>query len=337
MLVVGSSGVGGTALLLRQWRHLMVLTCDWNEHNLHMWMLMRVLGSRSSSLQRLAFTLSAAQKTELLPRPFTPCHNRYPRLHQFSSASIVRATMATQSDTTKPTVTAEAAELFQRIEETFATTKLGDDRWYILTLAALVGGTEPEIADQLYLYIINKAHFRSPSARQALVRRLREVLVKLTSIVGVCKPLEAIIAIMKVENEEDRDYSFSRENWKNDQENHDKGMDWMRQIYAHNIEPTLDLFKAHQDFRWISTEITYGLYLSDRQNLDDLDTELVVLVGIMIQNLRLETHWHIRGTRRIGVSKEDTESIVECVREVAKFMGTSLSKIPTVEEVEKDV
>jgi hypothetical protein len=305
-----------------------------------MWMLMRSFASKTSPSRRGAFVLSAAAlKTEPLPRPFIPFHKGHlqPQIHLSSSISIAKNKMTTQPDATKPVVTAEAAELFQKIEQTFATTKLGYDRWYILTLAALVGGIEPEMADQLYLYIINKIEFHSSSARKALVRRLREVLVKLVSIVGVCKPLEAIIAIMKVESEEDRDYSFSRENWKNDQENHEKGMDWMRKIYTHNVEPTLDLFKAHQDFRWISTEITYGLYLSDRQNLDDLDTELVVLVGIMIQNLRLETHWHIRGTRRIGVTKEDTEMIVECVREVAKFMGTSLSKIPSVEEVEKDV
>jgi len=246
--------------------------------------------------------------------------------------------MATTSEAhVVPAIQPKVASLFEDIERTFASTKLGGSRWYILSLAALVGGTEPEVADQLYLYIINKPEFQQSSARQKLIRELREVLVKLISIVGVCKPLEAIIAIMKVEKEEDRDYSFSRENWQCDQANHEKGMEWMRKIYTHNVEPTLDLFKAHQDFRWISTEITYGLYLSDRQNLDDIDTELLVLVGIMIQNLRLETHWHIRGTRRIGVSKEDVETIMECVKKVAEFMGTTLNKIPTVEEVEKDV
>lgn len=235
-----------------------------------------------------------------------------------------------------PAIRADAVELFKDIEKTFANTKLGD-RWYLLTLAALVGGIEPELADQLYLYIINKVEYQQSSERQALVRRLREALVKLVSIIGVCKPLEGIIAIMKVEREEDRDYGFSRKDWQCDQANHERGVEWLRKIYTHNVESTLDLFKAHQDFRWISTEITYGLYLSDRQILDDLDTELLVLVGIMIQNLRLETHWHIRGTRRIGVSKKDVETIVECVQKVAKFMGVKLDKIPSVEEVESDV
>ena len=71
---------------------------------------------------------------------------------------------------------------------------------------------------------------------------------------------------------------------------------------------------------WISANITYGLYLSDRQILDDIDTEMVVLSGIMIQNMPRETGWHLRGTRRVGVNHEDVETIQQCVCSLA-FMG----------------
>jgi len=64
---------------------------------------------------------------------------------------------------------------------------------------------------------------------------------------------------------------------------------------------------------WITKEITYGLYLSDHSILNDVETELVVLSGIMIQNLRSETHWHLRGTRRVGASREDVEKVQRCV------------------------
>lgn len=42
------------------------------------------------------------------------------------------------------------------------------------------------------------------------MRRLREALVKLVSVVGVPKPLEAVFSMGEVEREEDRDMSFSR-------------------------------------------------------------------------------------------------------------------------------
>lgn len=242
------------------------------------------------------------------------------------------ASEAPAASKTRPDITT----LFRSIEEAFSTTSLGD-RWYLLALAALVGGTEPLLADQLYLYIINKPDCQESEQRQKLVRNLREALVKLVSIIGVCKPLEAILAIANVERPEDRDYSFSREHWANDSENHARGMRWLETIYTHNTDKTLALFDTHKDFRWISTEITYGLYLSDRQNLNDIDTEVVVLVGIMIQNLPLETAWHIRGSRRIGISLDDVKTMMDCVRKVGDFMGTKLDRIPNADEVEKDV
>ena len=42
------------------------------------------------------------------------------------------------------------------------------------------------------------------------MRRIREALVKLVSVVGVPKPLEAVFCMGEVEREEDKDYSFSR-------------------------------------------------------------------------------------------------------------------------------
>lgn len=40
---------------------------------------------------------------------------------------------------------------------------------------------------------------------------------------------------------------------------------------------------------------------------------MVVLTGIMIQNLKRETGWHLRSMRRIGVSQEDVEVVQQCV------------------------
>lgn len=73
------------------------------------------------------------------------------------------------------------------------------------------------------------------------------------------------------------------------------------------------MMAAHKDFMWVSEEITYGLYLSDHSILGPVETELVVLSGIMMQNMPRETGWHLRGTRRIGVSIEDTEKVQQCV------------------------
>jgi hypothetical protein len=76
-------------------------------------------------------------------------------------------------------------------------------------LSALVGA-DPEHVGTLYTYLINKPEFKTSDSRKALVRSLREALVKNISIQGVCKPIEGVIAIVKVERTEDQDFSFSR-------------------------------------------------------------------------------------------------------------------------------
>lgn len=228
-------------------------------------------------------------------------------------------------------------QLFTELETRFASTSLGSDKWYILAISTLAASPDPERADQLYLYLLTQPAYSTPTTRQALVRRLREALVKCIPIVGVCKPIEAILSIAKVERDEDKDYTITREGWQCDERNHERGVDWFQKLYARNTSGTLDLFNAHRDFAWLSTEITYGLFLSDRQVLDDVDTQLVVLPGIMSQDLPNETHWHIRGTRRLGLPKQEVGVIWECVQLVARFFDVKLDKVPTVDQVEYDV
>ena len=127
-----------------------------------------------------------------------------------------------------------------------------------------------------------------------------------------------------------------------------------------SVRPTLVYGKAANSNSkpgWLSVEITYGLYLSDHTILDAVDTELIVLSGIMIQNLKTETGWHLRGTRRIGVSHDDVETIQQCVskcyipssfrsaadcksakiEKVAAFCGLRLTRVPRVKDIEHEV
>ncbi|USP78336.1 hypothetical protein yc1106_05610 [Curvularia clavata] len=106
--------------------------------------------------------------------------------------------------------TSEALSLFQTIEETFPSKSLGPDKWYIVLLAALVSGGQPNFSPLLYQHLIQRSEYQTPDERQALLRRLRETLMKLVIIVGVCKPLEAIFDIAAVVRDEDKDLSATR-------------------------------------------------------------------------------------------------------------------------------
>jgi len=236
-----------------------------------------------------------------------------------------------------PTPTAEqATALFQALEERFPHKTLGDDKWYLVAISALVGSA-PSFCANLYSHLIAQPRYATPATRQALVRRLREALVKDVCVLGVCKPLDAIMEIHKIEREEDKDYSCSREHWQSGPENSARGQQWLAQIYTKQLGQTLNPMGAHRDFEWISREITYGLYLSDHSILNGVETELVVLSGIMIQNLPPMTAWHLRGTRRVGVSSADVELVQQCIEMVAEFASVPVDRVCRVGDIEHEV
>lgn len=241
---------------------------------------------------------------------------------------------ATPTPAQKPT---KLSELFSLVEKKYATTNLGGDQWYLLTASCLAAGPNPESAADLYLYLVNGAAHRTSSARQALVRRLREALVKSVALVGVCKPLEAMYAISRVERDEDKDYTTTRAGWQCDEANHARSRAFYNKLYGRNAGDTDGLFAAHGDFDFVCEEITYGFYLGDRQTLNDVETEAVVLAAIMSQNLRLETHWHLRGTRRLGVSRGDVKVMWDAIQLIAGYFGTKLGNVPSIDDVEPEV
>jgi hypothetical protein len=105
---------------------------------------------------------------------------------------------------------ADLLALLTTLESHFPSSTLGSEKWFILALASLVAGGHPDLSADLYLHLISRPGYQSSESRQALVRKLREVLVKLVAIVGVPKCIDAVFSIAGVEREEDRDWSFSR-------------------------------------------------------------------------------------------------------------------------------
>ncbi|CAG8908435.1 unnamed protein product [Penicillium egyptiacum] len=241
------------------------------------------------------------------------------------------------SDVDNPTVDLRWSELFATIEAKFKASNIANEKWYLTTLSAITTTPELHLCGQLYLYLIGQHAHSTSTARSELIRRMREALFKEITLVGLPKPLEALLNINKFVSEEDAECSFTREGWQRDDTNHARGMDWLKSIYAHNTSSLLALFKNHPDFGFWVADITYGLVLSDRQVLDDVDTELVVLPAVMGQDMPRTTYWHIRGIRRLGISKEDVGMVMECVRLVVEACNLTLKQVPDVGDVEGDL
>lgn len=227
--------------------------------------------------------------------------------------------------------------LVNQIQAQFPTATLGYERWFFIVLSTLTTAGKPALAADLYLYLIRLPQYKTTESRKELMRKIREALVKSVSIIGVCKPLEAIMCIDAITLPQDKETSCSREDWKCDDFNHERGTNWLMKLYGENLKPIDDTFASHRDFGWISREITYGLYLSDHRILDGVETELVVLSGIMAQDLPKMVGWHLRACRRVGMTMEDCEAVQKCIEICLEFAGVKLGPMPRVKDIEHEV
>lgn len=221
--------------------------------------------------------------------------------------------------------------------------------WHVLALATLTGGTEPSTAaPALYVFLTTDpstaASYATPAQRQALVRRIRETLFKLVAILGIPKPLEGVLALDKAVAPPDRAlgsqrfpaYPAALSDW-TPAATHDRGESLLRQLYAQNLAPIDASLANHVDFRFLTREIVYGLFLSDMRELPALETELCVLSSLAVQNLPGESGWHMRGMRRLGVPREGVEEVVRAIKGVCGWMGVDVGLVGEVADIEAQV
>ncbi|RDW88382.1 hypothetical protein BP6252_00414 [Coleophoma cylindrospora] len=267
--------------------------------------------------------------------------------------------MASQESTSTPSEEekyAKASTLFAKISTHFPSKTLGEERWYLPTLAAL-SYVEPEHATYLYnpprageetSRGLTRDDISDRCGEDAGVSLLHRssgegggsglfVLAVSVATIPAPSPRRVVQAASQKATKLNTSPVFCRENWTNDVANRARGETWLKTIYKHNLGTSIGPLAAHRDFDKISREITYGLYLSDMSILNEIETELVVLSGILIQNLPRESTWHLRGLRRVGASMEDVEIVQQCVEMVAEYAGVKLDRLPRVQDIEHEV
>lgn len=89
--------------------------------------------------------------------------------------------------------------------------------------------------------------------------------------------------------------------------------------------------------KWVDEAIVYGLFLADHQILSDVEAELVCLICIMCQGLRAPTMWHLKGTRRLGVSEDDVEAVQRAVEILASWAGRNTEEWARAGDVRDEV
>lgn len=195
---------------------------------------------------------------------------------------------------------------------------------------------------------------------KVLGNKFKAVLMKLWIIIGIVLPVVALpslaraehAAVVALEPELDDDATRARLNAfisVDDQMKESiyrsqntgsaieqRGLDFILQIYRHNLPAIAASWSRHQiDVEWLEINVVYGLFLSDFSVLSDVEVEIGVLAAITAQDIAGPTCWHIRGTQRLGVSKNDTDVILDVVKKCAAWAGRELKE--TVKLTTRDV
>ena len=117
-----------------------------------------------------------------------------------------------------------------------------------------------------------------------------------------------------------------------------KGLDFMLKLYRHNLPDIMASWKRHQaDVEWLEMRVVYGLFLSDVSLLSAVESEMVVTPGIMAQDVRGPTFWHVRGLQRLRVSKQDTDVVLEVIKRSAAWAGRELKETRDLTAADVDV
>ncbi|EXJ92870.1 hypothetical protein A1O3_01424 [Capronia epimyces CBS 606.96] len=206
--------------------------------------------------------------------------------------------------------------------------EMGEESWYLIIATVLTTSPRPHLLADFWTYLTTtrgaQAEFATDEAQTRLSDRLRDVMLKLLTLIGAPQMLSALIPLAKVQTAgkgEEARGELDLEQWSTTSlpSLHQRGIETITSIYG-TLWPTIfRSFGPHRrDVGLHELTIVYGLYLSDFGVLSALETEVVAYTCITAQGLRGPALWHVRGLGRVlgarggeGDSKSNDEKETE--------------------------
>ncbi|KAI1356607.1 hypothetical protein F5Y01DRAFT_323986 [Xylaria sp. FL0043] len=235
-------------------------------------------------------------------------------LNQSNNSAILTMENHPDSTSSASQQSVSLSAVFENAEANFPS-RFRKHGWYL---------TVQKLSGKLYAHLVAQPQYQTSAQRQALIRRLREAMVKCIILNGIPSVIEAVSAIAECERPEDQDHSCSREDWHIGEANTKRAGETLKVLYKSEEGGVTKTLTAHRDIPWISKNISYGLFLSDHRILDIQETELVTLAATMAQNLLQPTYWHPRACLRVGMEPEEVEAVHKVIESVTAYGGKKL-------------
>lgn len=197
----------------------------------------------------------------------------------------------------------------------------------------------PAALGDFYTYLTTHARdtrYTAPNNQPLLSLRLRDVLLKLVTLLGAPPVVVAVSALAKAEGkdreavERKAEGSVLSEKWEGYEMSdiEKRGRKTIDSIYGPLLPEIFKGFGSHRaDVVHMEVVHVYGLYLSDHTVLNAIESEVVVLTAILCTGLKSPGLWHVRGLGRLlGARGPDAENEVKDV-----IRGVKMAAIAAVE------
>jgi len=213
-----------------------------------------------------------------------------------------------------------------------------ESSWYLIVAATLIAADGGRFVADLYKYLIAELEVSGNStqeSRKRVSRKLRDVIVKSWTLVGMPRSSDALYALLPAESPEDAASEWSRDKLLAEPEKAlARTSEWFKSVLAEEEGPVFDALGTDPDFCWTIKFVVYGLYLADLSVLGPLENELVILSSVLGQGAGRTAYSHLRSMRRIGTSVADSEATEGIIKSVARWLGKDTSSWPKFKEVE---
>ncbi|KAG0167018.1 hypothetical protein DFQ28_006709 [Apophysomyces sp. BC1034] len=194
--------------------------------------------------------------------------------------------------------------------------------WYIIIAVVMSSLNHPEDIPCLYRHIATLSD-------DNMLLRLREGLFKSFPIAGYPKVINALQELHKAVPDSVKanlNAGMRAENtWEDVVLQRERGLALFETIYERHSQRVLDSMSAtHPDLAQTAINHLYGPVMSDTRILSAHDTSLILVAGLMAQNLPSQLKGHWNGARHNGVAEETLEEVKRLVEQMCEYYGIEI-------------
>ncbi|EIE83890.1 hypothetical protein RO3G_08595 [Rhizopus delemar RA 99-880] len=183
---------------------------------------------------------------------------------------------------------------------------ISKDTWYIASVSVMASVNHPEDVRDVYDVIsnhINQMQGKSQSVKNDLmskiVLRMREAALKSHVIIGFPKTINVLQHLADVTPDTI------------------KSLLPKKPLSRHTEKVIKNMYSTHPDLAQTALHHLYGPILSDISVLNPKETSLVVVAGLMAENIPLQLKGHRYGAIHNGATEQEIRKVESLVSELA--------------------